>query len=316
MTTRRDFAAGALALAVAGTSAASARRVNSTFGGVPIGAITYCYRDLKPADDEDSLAPGIRGCLANGLGEVELWATMVQPPTILQRNGQYEIDPANAAMVQARTDIRRWRIETPQDYWRSIRKRFDHSGLDLFAYSLTLADDFTDAEVEATFRGMRAMGVRLLGTNQTRVAMAQRVAPLAEKHGVKLCFHNHSNLSHDNEIASIDSMQRVLAISRNYMLNLDVGHFVGANLDPVAFVAEHHRRISYLHLKDRKRDNGPNMPWGQGDTPLVELLQLLQRKRWAIRCLIEYEYPGVADPVTEVQHCVDFIRSALALRRA
>jgi sugar phosphate isomerase/epimerase len=316
LNTRREFVAGAAALAAAGLATGATRRIHSTWGGVPIGVITYSYRELPATAGEDALAPGIRGCLANGLAEVELWATMVQPPTILQRNGQYEIDPANAAMVQARADIRRWRIETPLDYWRGIRSRFDRAGLKLFAYSLTLADDFTDAEVEATFRAMRAMGVRMLGTNQTRVAMAERVVPLAEKHGVNLCFHNHSNVSHENEIASIASMQRVLAMSRNYRLNLDVGHFVGANLDPVAFVTEHHDRISYLHLKDRKRDNGANLPWGQGDTPLAELLQLLQRRRWAIPCLIEYEYKGASDPVTEVQHCVDFIRGALAPRRA
>ena len=215
-------------------------------------------------------------------------------------------------MVKAREDIRRWRIETPSSYWRGIRRRFDAAGLNLFAYSLTLADDFTDDEVAATFKGMRAMGVRYLGTNQTRVAMAQRVAPLAEQHGVQLCFHNHSNVSHSNEIATIESMQTVLAMSRNYMLNLDVGHFVAANLDPLEMVERYHDRIRYLHLKDRKRNDGPNMPWGQGDTPLAELLKLVQRKRYSFPCLIEYEYKGSEPALVEVQRCMDYIRGELA----
>ena len=193
-----------------------------------------------------------------------------------------------------------------------MRRRFDDAGLNLFAYSLTLADDFSDEEVAATFRAVRAMGVRLLGTNQTRVAMGRRVVPLAERHGVQLCFHNHSNVSHANEIASLDSLQEVLAMSRNYRINLDVGHFVGANLDPVDFIGRHHDRIAYLHLKDRKRNDGPNMPWGQGDTPLREILQLVKCRRYAIPCVIEFEYKGEGSPVVDVGHCMEYIRSALA----
>ena len=86
---RRSFTAAALAggfCGLAGAPAwAAARRVDSTIGGVKIGIITYSYRELPAQPGEDLLAPGIRGCLANGIGEVELWATMVQPPTILQR---------------------------------------------------------------------------------------------------------------------------------------------------------------------------------------------------------------------------------------
>ena len=312
MLSRREFAASAFAASLISGPVLAARRINSTIHGVKVGLITYCYRDLPAQPGEDLLAPGIRGCVANGIGEVELWATMVQPPTILQRNGQYVVDPANAAMVKAREDIRRWRLETPASYWRGVRRRFDEAGLNLFAYSLTLADDFTDDEVAATFRAVRAMGVRLLGTNQTRVAMAQRVVPLAEKHGVRLCFHNHSNVSHENEIASIESMQKVLAMSRNYMINLDAGHFVGANLDPVDFITRHHDRISYLHLKDRQRNDGANLPWGQGDTPLREVLQLVKRNRYPIPCLIEYEYKSDQPVLAEVQRCHDFIRQALA----
>jgi sugar phosphate isomerase/epimerase len=312
MLTRRQFTAAAIASATVNPDAQASRRVSTTIGGVQIGAITYSFRDVPLMAGEDLLAPGIRGCGATGLGNVELWATMVQPPTVLQRNGQYVVDPADAAMVKAREDIRRWRSDTPTSWWRGIRRRFDAAGLRLFAYSLTLADDFTDAEIAATFSSMRAMGVRYLGTNQTRVAMARRVVPLAEQHGVQLCFHNHSSLSHSNEIASIESMQEVLAMSPGYRLNLDVGHFVAANLDPLEMVERYHDRISYVHLKDRRRNDGPNMPWGQGDTPLADLLRLVQRKRYKIPCLIEYEYKGADSALVEVQRCVDYIRTALS----
>ncbi len=309
---RRDFTFGALGALALGRAGA-ATKLNATIGGVKVGAITYSFREMPRIEGQDYLETGLRGCTSAGIGVAELWATMVQPEQpLLARNGQYEVDPANAAMVKAREDIRRWRIETPAAYWQGIRRRFDAAGIELVGYSLTLADDFTDDEIDKTLLAVRTMGITDIGTNQTRVAMGKRVVPWAEKHGVRLCFHNHSNVTHDNEVASIESMETVLAMSKNYQINLDIGHFVGANLDPVAFIRKYHDRVSYLHLKDRKRDNGANLPWGQGDTPIKEVLQLVKRERYPIPCLIEYEYKGEQSPLVEVVKCMDYIRQALA----
>jgi len=49
--------------------------------------------------------------------------------------------------------------------------------------------------------------------------------------------------------------------------------------------AEGHDRITSMHLKDRKKDNGPNMPWGQGDTPIKEVLQLMRKENFCRRAL-------------------------------
>jgi len=308
---RREFSLGALGVLL-GARALGAG-ATAEIGGVKIGAITYSFREVPRLEGEDFLETGLRSCRQTGIGVAELWSTMVQPALpLLTRNGQYVVDPANAEMVKQREEIRRWRIETPESHWRGIRQRFDRAGVELIGYSVTLADDFTDAEIDAQLRAVRALGITDLGTNQTRVAMGKRVVPFAEKHGVRLCFHNHANVKDRNEIATNESMEEVLAMSPNYRINLDIGHHVAANLDPVAFLAKHHARISYLHLKDRKRNDGPNMPWGQGDTPVREVLQLVKRERYPIPCLIEYEYRTEASPLVEIGKCLDYIRTALA----
>jgi sugar phosphate isomerase/epimerase len=95
-------------------------------------------------------------------------------------------------------------------------------------------------------------------------------------------------------------------------VNLDIGHFTAANYDPVQYIKEHHDRIFVLHLKDRKRDQGANMPWGEGDTAIKPVLQLLKKEKYPMRAYVEYEYRGAADSITEVKKCIDFTKSALA----
>ena len=320
MITRRTFgralAAGVSGLALATTRLApplGAARIDSTINGVKVGAITYSFRDMPRIAGKDYLEVGIQGCVACGIGAAELWATMVQPPTILPRNGQYNPKVMDTPeMKQAREEMRRWRITTPASYWQGIRKRFDDAGIELLAYSITLADDFTDEELDATFRAVRAMGLSYLGTNQMRVAMGRRAAPFAEKYKVTLGFHNHTLVNDPNEIASLESFQRVMDMSPFFKVNLDIGHFTAANLDAVDYLRTHHRQITYLHLKDRRRNEGANAPWGQGETPVREVLQLIRKERYPIPALIEYEYMSDRPPVDEVKRCMDFIRAALA----
>ena len=142
--------------------------------------------------------------------------------------------------------------------------------------------------------------------------MAKYAVPFAERHDIVLSFHNHSDSRDPNEIASVESFETVFGMSENYKANLDVGHFVAGNNDPIEFIERYHDRITHLHLKDREINDGPNRPWGQGDTPLVDVLRLLSRNDYRIPCIIEYEYPGQASPIEEVQRCVQFIQNALA----
>ena len=94
------------------------------------------------------------------------------------------------------------------------------------------------------------------------------------------------------------------------------GKAVKASVDSrtllVQYLREHHDRIVVLHLKDRKKNQGPNTPWGEGETPIKEVLQMLKREKWPIRALVEYEYRGTADSVTEVKKCVAYAKAALA----
>jgi sugar phosphate isomerase/epimerase len=56
------------------------------------------------------------------------------------------------------------------------------------------------------------------------------------------------------------------------------------------------------------------MPWGQGETPLKEVLQLMKRNKYKFAASIEFEYgtPEGSDVLTEVKKCVEYCKKALA----
>ena len=71
-----------------------------------------------------------------------------------------------------------------------------------------------------------------------------------------------------------------------------------------------------MHLKDRKKgsEGGANLAWGQGDTPIRDILRLLRDEKYKIPASIELEYeiPAGSDAVVEVGKCVQFCKAALA----
>jgi hypothetical protein len=55
------------------------------------------------------------------------------------------------------------------------------------------------------------------------------------------------------------------------------------------------------------------MPWGQGDTPITDVLQCLKTHKWAIPVGIEFEYlvPDGSTWDAEIAKCVQYGKAAL-----
>jgi sugar phosphate isomerase/epimerase len=81
----------------------------------------------------------------------------------------------------------------------------------------------------------------------------------------------------------------------------------------VPFIKKYPDRITHVHVKDRKLNNGPNMPFGQGDTPIKEVLQLMRDNKWTFQATIEFEYPVPAgsDRMAEMAKCLEYCKSCL-----
>jgi len=291
MLTRREFGilAAATGLGLKGNTAFA----QPATAGVRLGVQTYSFRDIPRAADGDGVGPLLAAMTACGLKECELWAPQVEPAGL------------------SREAIRAWRLETPLDHFRAVKSRFDAAGISIYGYNYSPNKSYTDPEIARGFEMAKALGAEIM-TASTTLDVAPRIKPFAEQHRMVVAMHGHSNLTDPNEFATPDSFAAAMKMSRFFKINLDIGHFTAANFDAMAYIREHHADITNLHLKDRKKNQGPNTVWGEGDAPIREVLQLLKKERWPIRAYIEYEYTGPGSPVDEVKRCRAYGRQALA----
>jgi sugar phosphate isomerase/epimerase len=147
------------------------------------------------------------------------------------------------------------------------------------------------------------------------VSVAPRVDQYAQKYKIMVGFHGHDQTNMPDEFSTPETFARAMQGASQYIgVNLDTGHFVAAGGDPVAYLRENHARINMIHLKDRKKNHGANLPFGEGDTPNAEVLRLLRDEGWKIPANIEYEYgeeKAGLDTVAEVKKCFAYCRKAL-----
>lgn len=311
---RRAFGMAALATAPLLLGA------RSTKNPVKIGVQTFSFRDMLTTRGEmvDKMIDGMH---ALGLDFVELFEPTIQPVELVMASvsspqmqaaifGRPPAEGPTDEQIALREKIRGWRLGTPMTYFTGIRRRFEDAGIRIQAFNFNLKEYCTDDEVARGFEITRALGTDVM-TTSTTLRMAQRTVPFAERHGVRLGVHGHTNLQDSNEFATPQSFERALAMSPRYCVNLDIGHFSAAGFDPVAFIEKHHARVVSIHLKDRKKNAGPYTHFGEGDTPIIPVIKLIRDRGWPIAMLLEYEYEG-GPSVQELRTCLAYIQEALA----
>ncbi len=266
----------------------SAPAIDSVVRGVQLGAQSYSFRDRD-------LEACIQGFVTCGLGECELWQGHVEPKMKWK-------------------DLAQWRMTAPLSHFEEIRRKFDDAGVLVYAYNYSFRREFTDAEIERGFQMAQALGVKYI-TASSNVSVAPRVDKYAQKYKIMVGFHGHDQTSDPDEFSTPETFARAMKGASEYIgINLDIGHFTAAGGDAVAYLQEHHDKIVTLHIKDRKKNHGANLPFGQGDTPIGPVLRLLRDNGWKIPANIEYEYgeeiKGL-DTLAEVKKCVAYCKQQL-----
>jgi len=320
--TRRDIGKLALAAGAAsgcGTTSESpavGSAPSSMFGGVQIGIITYSFRAL-PGGAEEVL----QYCVDCGLYAIELMSGPAEsyagvpplPPVPRGPDGRRrELTPEEQEARQKAVEARRkWRLSAPMDKYKELRAMYEDAGVKTFAFKLPPAMDMPDEEYEYIWNVAETMGADHVTMELPHDdELLQRVAEYAAKRRLRIAFHTHGQ-------GGASGFDKALAASDYTALNFDVGHYFAVNGEsPVPLVEKYSGRIASLHLKDRqsKEDGGRNMPWGQGGTPLAEVLQLMKAKGYKFPASIEYEYetPEGSNVLAEIKKCREYCENALA----
>ena len=326
--TRRDILKGALTalpFAAAKPFSAFVTAPDSKYAGVQIGIIIspYNYPEIPVRADETLktlVGLGISGFEMQDV-RAETYAGAPSQP----REG-YSGSPhtpsgvaphASAEEVEnarrlAAEQLKQWRLSVSMDKYQSLRKLYNDAGVSIYAFRLaTLTTATTDEEFDYFFHAAQALGANQITVELPEDAgLSKRAGDFASKYKIRMGYHNHTQVNEH-------SWDTALAQSAYNGINFDVGHFAAAtSQSPIPFIKAHHDSITSLHLKDRKylSNGGRNMPWGEGETGLKEVLQLLKAEHYQIPASIELEYriPPGSTASAEIARCLRFCRDALA----
>jgi sugar phosphate isomerase/epimerase len=211
-----------------------------------------------------------------------------------------------AAQKAAAEETRKWRAGVSLDKVKEFRKKYDDGGVLIDVVKWDGLFGFSDEELDYAFQVSKALGARAL-SSEISIGQTKRVGQFADKHKMQVGYHGHATVT-----PAI--WEAAFAEAKYNAANLDLGHFVaGNNTSPVPFLKQYHDRISHIHVKDRKLNNGPNVPFGQGDTPIKEVLRLMRDNKWKFMATIEFEYPVPegSDRMAELAKTAEYCRSCL-----
>ena len=301
--TRREFhqlllsalpAAGALA-ALDPLRAAAEGKPDSRVAGVQIGLnVPYSFANMAMTSDQV-----LQACVRLGFSAVELRTQPVEA---------FMGAPYQAGKPDGAT-IRPWREHATMDKAHELKSTWNNTGVKIEVMKVDGIFKMSEAELDYSFNLAKALGARAISTEISKSDEdLKRLGKFADRHKLMVGYHGHT-------ATGPDDWERAFSFAEYNGANVDIGHFVaGDHGSPVPFLEKHHDRVTHVHIKDRKRGNGPNTPLGQGDTPIVEVLHLIRDRKWPIEATIEFEYavPAGSDRMAEIGKCLQYCRDALA----
>jgi sugar phosphate isomerase/epimerase len=312
--TRREFTKLSLA-AMPGASLLSAitrlaaaetpGKPNSKVAGVQVG-LNVPYSFANPSMSGDDI---LKNCLQLGLSAVELRTQPVEaflgvPANFLSP----KTSDASGSTASNAEQLRKWRKSVSMVRVAEFRKRYEAAGVLIEIVKVDGIFKMTDEELDYAFALAKALGGRAIATEiSNKDDELKRLGQFADKHRLMVGYHGHATTTPEHWVTAF-------SFAKYNGANVDLGHFVaGNNVSPVEFIKKHHDRITHVHVKDRKMQNGPNTPFGEGDTPIAEVLRLIRDNRWPIQATIEFEYkvPPGSDRMTEIARAIRYCREAL-----
>lgn len=306
---------GAIPFRISKASGQSKGKPNSKVAGVQLGVTTYSYRSMPHRVDDV-----IQYLLYAGVNTIELRSVAEEDlgipeaprpaPGRAPLTDQEKLERAKAA-ESLRAAQRAWRLSLPMERYAQMRKKFNDAGIEVHIAKFA-PSAWSDEEIDYAYTAAKTLGSIGI-TDELSEQACQRLSKFAEKHKSLAMFHTHGQVADAGF-----SFDKYLAYSPANMLNLDAGHYYGATgLHPGDVIAKYHSRMRSIHIKDktgpRHATPNANKPFGQGETPIADVLLLLKKEKWPIEVDVELEYPipEGSDAAKETKKCIDYMRNIL-----
>ena len=298
MENRRNFIKKTSLLSLGIASYSFTSPLIKNIGGVDISVITYSFQ--PGLEDMDTI---IKYCVDSNSDNIELMGSHVE---------------RSIGMPRSKKDSPEWRSNVSMNEFKKVKKAFNEKGINIFAYKPPcMGTRNKDEEIEYAMKATKALGADYVTTELTDETNTKRISYYAEKYKVKVGYHAHLQ-------ASDTAWDFALSSSNNSYINLDIGHYIAAGGDNtketlLKFIEKKYNRICSLHLKDRQAGKNinptgsDNQIWGEGDTPIKEVLLLMQKNSYDFTATIELEYriPEGSNVVKEVIKCMNYCKAVL-----
>ncbi|HEY5913703.1 MAG TPA: sugar phosphate isomerase/epimerase [Verrucomicrobiae bacterium] len=286
-------------------AAEAAGKPNSRVAGVQIG-MNVPYSFGKPELTGEEI---LKNCLQIGLSAVELRTQSVEVFMGAPINLIFVPKAAPKSEGADRAEkLRQWRRSAPMERAKAFRKMYEDAGVLIEIVKVDGIFKMSPEELDYVFTLAKTLGGRAISTEISHAEEdLKRVGQFADKHQLMVGYHGHATTGPEH-------WEKAFSLAKYNGANVDIGHFIaGLNTSPIPFLKQYHERVAHVHIKDRKLNNGPNTPFGQGDTPIVETLRLIRDNHWKIQATIEFEYkvPTGSDRNTELKRAIQFCKDAL-----
>ena len=317
--TRREM--GKLALVAMPAARVWAARPNSVFGGVQVGInAPYSFHNI-PGGADDILSYMTQTNISAAelrLQPVEAFLKAPAPWIAPRGEGRGAARPPltpeqKAEQSAAGEAIQKWRLAQSMEPFKAFRKKYEDAGVLIQIVKYDGINTFTDDVVDYCFQVAKALGAYAISC-EIPVSQTERLGQFAAKHKMMVGYHGHGNLTDPEAFGRLAAWEQAFGYSRYNGANVDIGHFFAATgTSPAAWIKEHHERVTHVHIKDRKANNGPNMPFGQGDTPIKEILLMMKKEKYKFQATIEMEYPVPEGStlLAEIGKCVRYCQDIL-----
>jgi len=303
---------------------------NYAINGVQLGVITYSFREMENQSAE-AILQYVLDC---GINSIELMGgtaeTFIGRPenktdrrkfymlsrkarkNELSKDEKKQLADLKNQKASYDKEVELWNKNRSLDGFSKLRKMYNDAGVQIYAFKpdYLLTKKNSDANIEYAMKAGKLLGASHVTLELPRdTAHTLKLGKMAEKNDIHVAYHGH-------EQQNPTWWDTALSQSPNNAMNIDLGHYVAAgNSAPLQILKDKHQNILSMHVKDRQNPaNGKNnMPFGKGDTPIIEALQLMRDEKYTFAATIEYEYktPENSTIIDEIKKSIAYCKDAL-----